>query len=114
MTSLQPHRYTLVVSARQGDDSLRTRDKSRLVTKDIGIAVTISRPDITEGLPEREMTRLYVPQMTSVETLPVLKEEFAELPLGRSPLTTWCSLTRLPMSSSWGWMHCATTMRPWI
>jgi hypothetical protein len=87
------------MSARQGDDSLngelRTSDRSRLVTKDTCIAVTIVRPDITEGLPEREMARLYVPQMTSVETLPVLKEEFVELALGPSPLTTWVFVTKI-------------------
>jgi hypothetical protein len=97
--------------ARQDDDSLlvkvelRTEDKSRLVTTDTGVAVTITRPDVTEGLPEREMTQPYVPQMASVETFPVLKEEFVELALGRSPRRLVCSLPRSPTSSSWGWMY---------
>jgi hypothetical protein len=86
-----PH-YTLVISARQGDDSLNvelwTGDKSRLVIMDTGIEVTIARPGITEGVPEREMVRPYFPQINSVGYFPFLKEEFVELALGRSSLTT--------------------------
>lgn len=62
---------------------------------DTSVAVTITRPDITERLPEREMTRPYVPQMASMETFAILKEEFVELALGWSSLTTCMLVTKI-------------------
>jgi hypothetical protein len=49
-----------------------------------GISVTITRPDITAGQPERGPTW----PLVSREIIPVLKEALVELTLGRCPLRT--------------------------
>jgi hypothetical protein len=46
---------------------------------DTGASVTIARPDIVAGQPERKPSRIYVLQMASVETILVLKEALLEL-----------------------------------
>jgi hypothetical protein len=50
------------------------QDKPCLVTMDTRASVTITRPDITVGLPNREPSQPCILQMVSRETLPVLKE----------------------------------------
>jgi len=51
------------------------------VTIDTGASVTIARPDIVAGIPERKPSRAYVLQTASGETIPVLKEALVELTL---------------------------------
>jgi hypothetical protein len=81
---------------RQGNDSLSANtqrgDKPWLVTTNTGASVVIARPDITVGLPKREMTQPYVLQMASGKTLPILKEALTELTLEQCSLTTWVFL----------------------
>jgi hypothetical protein len=48
--------------------------------------VTVVRPDIAAGLPEREPSTKCALQTASGETLPILKEAFVTLTLGRRPL----------------------------
>jgi hypothetical protein len=73
---------------REGDDSLNAEgNKSCLMTIDTRASVTIARPDINAGLPERELTGPYILQMTSEGTFSLLKEALIEFTLG------WCSLT---------------------
>jgi hypothetical protein len=50
--------------------------------------VTIARPDIVAGLPERELSRPHVLERASGETIPVVKEERVELTLERRTLRT--------------------------
>jgi predicted aspartyl protease len=52
------------------------------VTIDTGASATVSRPDIFAGLPERELSRSYVLQTASGETIPVVKEARVELTIG--------------------------------
>jgi hypothetical protein len=59
------------------------------------INTMIARPDITAGLPERELTRLYVLQMVSGEIFPILMEALVELTLGQHPLMTWAFVARI-------------------
>jgi hypothetical protein len=87
------------MSARKGDDSLNVEgqigDKSYLAATDTGSSVTIVRLDITAELPARELTRPYILQIVSGETLPVLKEVLVGLPLEQWPLTTWVFVIRI-------------------
>jgi hypothetical protein len=48
--------------------------------------VTIARPDIAAGQPERKPSRSYVLHMSPGETIPVVKEALVELTLGRRAL----------------------------
>jgi len=59
------------------------------VTIETGASVTIARPDIVAGKPERKPSRAYVLQTASGETLPVLKEALVELTLGQRALRIW-------------------------
>jgi hypothetical protein len=49
-------------------------DKPCLVTINIRASVTIARPSITSGFPERKPNQCYILQMASGETLLILKE----------------------------------------
>jgi hypothetical protein len=51
-----------------------------------GVSMTIERPDIVAGQPERKPSRPYVLQTAPGETIPVLKEALVELRLGRCAL----------------------------
>jgi hypothetical protein len=51
--------------------------------------VTVARPDIVVGLPERELSRPYVLQTASGETMPVVKEAHVELTMGLRTLRIW-------------------------
>jgi predicted aspartyl protease len=59
------------------------------VTIDTGASVTIARPDIVAGQPERQLSRAYVLQKASGETIPVIKESQVELTLGRRSIRIW-------------------------
>jgi hypothetical protein len=91
MPSLLSLCYAISVSARRGNGSLNAkgwiRDKSCPVTTDTA-SLMIIRPDITTGLPERELTQPYVLETVSGETLTVLKGVLVELTLQRHPQQT--------------------------
>ena len=59
------------------------------MTIDTGASVTIVRPDIVAGRPERKPSRAYVLQTASGETLPMLREALVELTLGQRALSIW-------------------------
>jgi predicted aspartyl protease len=59
------------------------------VTIDTGASATVARQDIVAGLPERELSRPYMLQTASGETIPVVKEAHVELTMGRRTLRSW-------------------------
>ena len=59
------------------------------MTIDTGASVTIARPDMVAGQPEKKPSRACVLQTASGETIPVLKEALVELTLGRRALRIW-------------------------
>jgi hypothetical protein len=59
------------------------------VTIDTGANVTVSRPDITAGWPERKTNQRFTLQTVSGEALPIIKEVFLTLTLGQRPLKIW-------------------------
>jgi len=59
------------------------------MTIDTGASVTIARPNIVAGQPERKLSRTYILQTASGETITVLKEAFVELTLGQWALRMW-------------------------
>jgi hypothetical protein len=50
---------------------------------DTGASVTITRPDVAAGWPEKEPSQRYMLQTTSEEALSILTEASMELALGR-------------------------------
>jgi hypothetical protein len=54
-----------------------------------GASVTIAQPDTVAGQPERKLSRAYILQTASAETIPVLKEALIELTLGQRTLRIW-------------------------
>jgi hypothetical protein len=91
-TLVTPH-HALTVNKEYTDPSLFTKgwvgDKPCLVTVDTGAYVTVVRPDIAAGWPERQLRQSFKLQTVSGETLPILKEVFLTLTLGRCPLKIW-------------------------
>jgi hypothetical protein len=65
-----------------------TGDKPCLMTINTRASVTITRPDITAGLPKRKPSRPYVMQMVSKRTM-------VELTRGQSTLQIWVFVTRI-------------------
>jgi hypothetical protein len=65
------------------------QEKPCRVTIDTGASATVDRPDIVAGLPERELSRPYVLQTESGETIPVVTEAFVDLTTGRRTLRSW-------------------------
>ena len=59
------------------------------MTIDTGASVTIARPDIVAGQPQRKPSRAYILQTASGETIPVLMEVLVELILGRRAMRIW-------------------------
>jgi hypothetical protein len=82
--------HALTVITENADSSLVTQgwvgDKPCLVT---GACVTVARPDIAVGWPEREPNQRFTLQTVSGEALAILKEVFLTLTLGRSSLKIW-------------------------
>jgi hypothetical protein len=80
--------------ARRNGDSRNIKgrivDKSCCMTIYTGPSLTIIKPDITPGLPEREQTWPYILQMASEETAPVLKEVLVELTFVVVPSENLC------------------------
>jgi hypothetical protein len=64
-------------------------EKQCLVTVDTGAASTMVRPELAEGLPEREMSVVTHLQSVSGHRIPVLKEVLVTLNLGKCQITTW-------------------------
>jgi hypothetical protein len=58
------------------------------VTIDTGASGTVARPNIFAGEHERKLSRAYVLQTASGETIPVM-EALAELTVGRRALKMW-------------------------
>jgi hypothetical protein len=85
MPPLTP-RFTLNVLGQGTPDSLLAEGwiqrKACRVIIDTGASVTIARPDIVAGQPERKLSSAYVLQTASGETIPVLTEALIELTLG--------------------------------
>jgi hypothetical protein len=94
-----PPRYKISLSEGHKDEKLnaegRIGGKKCLVASDAGALVRVSLSDITAGLPEMDPTTPYVLQMTTGQTLPILKKALVKLPLGRRPLTTWVFVTNI-------------------
>jgi hypothetical protein len=59
------------------------------VTIDTGANITVTRPDIAAGWPERQTKKHFTLQTVSGEALPIIKEVFLTLTLGRRPLKIW-------------------------
>jgi hypothetical protein len=91
--ALRPPHYALTDITRKHDTSLVTQgwvgDKPCRVTVDTGAYVTVARPDIAAGWPEREPNPSFTLQTVSGESLPILKEVLLTLTLGRLPLRMW-------------------------
>jgi predicted aspartyl protease len=91
--SITPPRFTVKVLAEWAKGRLTAdgwiQEKPCRVTIDTGAPATVTRPDIVAGLPERELSRPYVLQMASGETIPVVKEARVELTIGRRTLRSW-------------------------
>jgi hypothetical protein len=64
-------------------------DKPCVVAVDTGAYVTVVRPDIADGWPERQLRQRFKLQTVSGEKLPILKEVFLSVTLGRRPLKIW-------------------------
>jgi hypothetical protein len=98
VSSLQPPHYALSLLDKDSHNSLKVEgqigDKSCLVTVDTRASVTIARPDIRAGLPQKDPPMKCILQMASGETLPILKEVLVTLTLWWRPLTTWCLLLK--------------------
>jgi hypothetical protein len=73
--SFPPSRCTLDVSTRKCDNSLNAEewieDIPCIVIIENGASGTKTKPDITPGLPKRELTKPYFLQMSAGKTLPV-------------------------------------------
>jgi hypothetical protein len=65
------------------------------VTIDTGASVTIVRPDIVTGQPERMPTMTYALQTASGETIPMLREALIKLTLGRRVQRIWVFVTEV-------------------
>jgi hypothetical protein len=65
------------------------QEKPYTVTMETGASATVARPDIVAGLPERELSRPYVLQAASGETIPVVKEAHVELTMGLRTVRSW-------------------------
>jgi hypothetical protein len=61
-------------------------DKPCLVTVDTGAYVTVARPDIAAGWPEKQPNPGLALQTVSGEALPIMKKVSLTLTLGRRPL----------------------------
>jgi hypothetical protein len=104
------------MSAKRDDNKLNakgwTGDKPYLMTVNTGASMTITRSDITAGLPKRKQMAMHSADGVSGD-LPVLKEVLVELTQGIILYGPGCSSPRSRMSSSWDWMSFMPMMHPW-
>jgi hypothetical protein len=91
VTSRQPHYTTAAYETVRTNLRVNGRigDKPCIVTIDTGAAVSIARPDMAAGLPEREVTRKTYVRSVSGQIVPILKEALLKLILGKCLLTAW-------------------------
>jgi hypothetical protein len=93
-----PH-HALTAITENADTSLVNQswvgDKPCLVTVGTGAYVTMARPDIVAGWPERQRNQRFTLQTVSGEALPIQKEVFLTLTLGRRPLKIWDSIANV-------------------
>jgi hypothetical protein len=91
-TSCPPPHYTTSV-CKTVCSNLRANgrigDKPCIVTVDTGASVSITRPDMAAGLPERDVTRKTYVRSISGQTLPIFKEALVKLTMGKCLLTAW-------------------------
>jgi hypothetical protein len=59
------------------------------------LKVDSTRPDITAGLPKTKLHQLYILQMPSAETLPILENALMKLTLGWSELCIWVFIAKV-------------------
>jgi hypothetical protein len=82
----------------KSNDSLNTKgwigNKSCLVII-TRTSMSIARPNITTGLPDRQQTWPYILQMASGKTLPVLMETLLKLALEWHLVQTWVSTAKI-------------------
>jgi hypothetical protein len=92
------HLVSHCVSTKRSNDSLNAEgwkgDKSCLVTTDTRECMTITRPDITTGLPKRADPAL-CPADVIRRNLPCLEVALAELTLEQHHLRTWVIITEI-------------------
>ncbi|XP_069674352.1 membrane-associated guanylate kinase, WW and PDZ domain-containing protein 1-like [Periplaneta americana] len=78
---------------RRCDDGLiaegRIRGRPCRVLVDTGAMLTIARPDVVRGLPGRAPLRQYELRTASGESLPIQREVFLDLTLGKRKLEMW-------------------------
>jgi hypothetical protein len=67
----------------------RIGHKRCIVTVDTGASVSTVRPDIAAGFPERQVLKKCYLRSISGQTLPILKEAYVELTLGKRLLIIW-------------------------
>jgi hypothetical protein len=93
------------------DTSLVTQgsvsDKPCLVTVDTGAYITVVRPDIAAGWPERQPNPGFKLQTVSGGSLPILKEVLLTLKLGRRPLKMWVFVANITRRAHLGTGHTA-------
>jgi hypothetical protein len=77
------------------------------VTVDIGAYVTVARPNLASGWPERQPNQLYTLQTVSGEVLPILKDVFLTLTLGQRPLKIWVFVASIANEFILGWTYYA-------
>jgi hypothetical protein len=91
--ALKSIHHALTVITENADSSLVTQgcvgEKPYLMTVDTGAYVTVARPHIAAGLPERQPNQRFTLQTVFGEALPILKDIFLILTLGRRPLKIW-------------------------
>jgi hypothetical protein len=87
---VKPSHYALTGITTKADTALVTQvwvgDKPCLVTVDTGVYVTVARPEIAAGWSEKQLNPSLALQTVSGEALPIMKEVFLTLTLGRRPL----------------------------
>jgi hypothetical protein len=90
--SLPPTRYTTSMSTRTEENIMMIQgwigDEPCLVTLDIRSSLTLARPDIAAGLPERKSRRRAL-KTASGEIIPIFKEASVKLTLGRYSVKIW-------------------------
>jgi hypothetical protein len=67
----------------------RIGDQPCIVTVDTGSSVSIARPDIAAGCPHRQAIENYCLRSVSGQSIPILKEAYVELILGKRLLIIW-------------------------
>jgi hypothetical protein len=91
VTSVPPSHYLITNLKAEG----RIGDKSCIVTVDTGAAMTVARPDIVDGLPERDPLMKCSVRTVSGHILPIIKEVLVKLIMGRRPFIKWVCVANI-------------------